>query len=148
MLKTLQKNKIRKFAKTRPIELIYLYGSQATNQSDLLSDYDFGILFNKSLASKNRFDLRLKLFTDIAKIINVSSDNIDVVDLAEVPLLLQFNIISGRLLYERNQESKVAFETFVMSRYHDNHHLYDKYLVDTLTKIREGVYFGRQISHS
>jgi len=131
-----------------PIEVVYLYGSAAEGTSDQLSDYDFGILFSKRLGAKRRFDLRLKLFSDIARRLNVSQDDIDVVDLKEVPVLLQFNIISGKTIYCRNQEERIIFETYIMSRYHDEHYYYDRYLKETLEKVEKGVYFDRQIPYT
>jgi len=148
MLTPVQRNKIIAFAQTHPIELIYLYGSQTTNRRDTLSDFDFAILFEARLSTQDRFDLRLELFPKLAKMINVLEDAIDVVDGTEVPVLLQFNIISGQLLYARNQDIKVSFEATVMSKYHDMHYIYDTYVKDTLNKIKKGVYLERQIPYA
>lgn len=131
-----------------PVDIVYLYGSFASGRKDSLSDYDLGILFSEELAEKKRFDLRLQLFGNIAKRISTVEDNIDVVDLAEVPLLLQFNVICGKLIYNRNEKRRIAFESYVMARYHDEHYYYDRYLRETIKKIEKGVYFERGISYS
>lgn len=140
---------LRPLFRSLPIDVVYLYGSRSDGKNDQLSDYDFGILFSEGLSDKKRFDLRLQLFGDIAKVINnVYEDNIDVVDLDKVPVLLQFNIISGKAIYCRNGERRIIFETYVMARYNDEHYYYDRYLLETLEKVKKGIYFDRPISYS
>lgn len=131
-----------------PIDIVYLYGSLAEKKNDKLSDVDFGVLFSKSLSPKKRFHLRLQLFGDIGRCLQIAEENIDVVDFKEIPVLLQFNIISGKVIYCRNEKRRMLFETYVMSRYHDEHYYYDKYLSDTLEKLQKGVYFERQIPYA
>lgn len=130
-----------------PIDVVYLYGSVAEGKADRLSDFDFGLLFAKGLSAKKRFNLRLELFGKIGKCLGIDEDNIDVIDLQEVPLLLQFNTICGKIIYCRNEERRVVFETYVMGRYHDEHYYYERYLLEVLEKIRRGDYFERQISY-
>ena len=131
-----------------PIEIAYLYGSVMAGENDKLSDYDFGILFSERLSQKMRFELRLQLFGELGKKIGVYEENIDVVDLEKVPVLLQFNVISGRTIFCRNDDKRVEFETYVMSRYHDQHYYLDRYIDETIRKIEKGVYFDRQISYT
>lgn len=133
--------------KNLPLDIVYLYGSQAQRQSDQFSDYDFGVLFNQGLSAKKRFNLRLALFSKIAKKIGVDEDRIDVVDLEEAPVLLQFNIVSGKKIYCRNEKKRINFETYVMARYHDEHYYLDRYFKETLAKIEKGDYFERRISY-
>lgn len=130
-----------------PADLVYLYGSRASGNEDSRSDYDFGVLFEDNLKEKKRFDLRLELFGKIASELKVSSDIIDLVDLDEVPVLLQFNVIKGIAIYNKNEERRVSFETEVMRDYHDGHYYLDRYLKETLVKIEKGVFFERGISY-
>lgn len=134
--------------KKLPIEIVYLYGSVAHGKNDRFSDYDFGFLFSRKLNKDKRFNLRLRLYDEVARRLKTETDNIDVVDLSEVPSLLQFNAISGKFIYCRSGKIKLLFETYVMARYHDEHYYYEKYLFDTLDKIEKGVYFDRRISYS
>ena len=131
-----------------PVDTVYLYGSRINGKSDKLSDYDFAIIFSQKLSEQKRFDLRLKLFGDIAERIGVKEDYIDVVDADEVSLLLQFNAICGKIIYNKNEERRIMFETYVMSRYHDEHYYYDRFLQETIGKIKKGVYFDRPISYT
>jgi len=139
--------KLKRLFKNLPIEAVYLYGSQAKGESDRLSDYDFGFIFWEKLSKTERFDLRLKLFGELAKRLKVSEDKVDVVDLKEVPLLLQFNAISGRLLYCRHQAKRVSFESYVLERICYEHYYLDRYFRETLAKIEKGDYFERRIAY-
>jgi predicted nucleotidyltransferase len=130
-----------------PIDVVYLYGSVAQGKADKLSDFDFGILFSQGLSTKKRFNLRLELFGKIGKHLGVNEENIDVIDLQEAPLLLQFNVISGKIIYCKNEAGRVVFETYVMGRYHDEHYYYDRDLLEVLEKIKRGDYFERRISY-
>lgn len=141
-------SKLKTLFKDLPIEMVYLYGSQASGKSDRLSDYDFGFVFSEKLIKKERFDLRLKLFGEIAKRLKVSEDKIDAVDLEEVSLLLQFNAIAGKLFYCCNQEKRVFFEAHVLARYHDEHYYLDRSFRETLAKIEKGDYFERRIAYA
>ena len=131
-----------------PIDLVYLYGSQALGKTDKFSDYDFGILFNNKLSADRRFDLRLQLFGKIAGTLNIEEEIIDVVDMQEVTLLLAFNIITGRVIFNVNESRRIIFETYIMSRYHDEHYYLDRYFAETLEKIEKGDYFDRSVSYS
>lgn len=131
-----------------PVDIAYLYGSRAGNSIDKFSDYDIGVVFDKKLSKKARFDLQLQLFDDISKILDVTTDEIDVVDVSDVPVLLQFNIISGKIIFCKNIIRKVTVESNIMAKYHDYHYYLDFYLRETLKKIRKGVYFDRHIPYS
>lgn len=139
--------KLNKFFEKLPIDLVYLYGSRVNGHSDASSDYDIGIVFDENLSSNQRFDLRLGLFSKIANILDIDEEGIDVVDLEEVPILLQFNVISGKLIYCKDNDRKISFESFVMGRYADEHYYLDRYLIETLEKIKKGVYFERKLSY-
>lgn len=134
------------FAKL-PVDLVYLYGSVAFGKNDKLSDIDFGFLFSRQMPEKKRFELRLKLFGIIAKKFGLNEDEIDVVDLLDVSILLQFNAISGKLIYCVDDNKRVDFESYVMSRYHDEHYYLDRYLSETINKLKKRNYFERTITY-
>lgn len=131
-----------------PVDLAYLYGSRAGKSIDKFSDFDIGVIFEEKLSKKAGFDLQLRLFSDISKILKVSADQIDVVDIIGVPVLLQFNIISGKIIYCKNINRKIMVESKIMADYHDYHYYLDLYLRETLGKIRKGVYFDRYIPYA
>lgn len=130
-----------------PVDIAYLYGSRVSNTIDKFSDFDIGVIFEEKLSKKAGFKLQLQLFSDISKILRVSTDQVDVVDIIGVPVLLQFNIISGKIIYCKNINRKIMVESKIMADYHDYHYYLDLYLRRTLDKIRKGVYFDRYIPH-
>jgi len=131
-----------------PIDVIYLYGSVAEGKDDRFSDFDFGVLFQKNLSEKKRFQLQLQLFGKIAKILKIPEEKIDVVDLKNASVILQFNIICGKKIFCSNEQRRVDFETYVMARYHDEHYYLDRYLLEVIQKIRRGDYFEHQIPYA
>ena len=131
-----------------PVDFAYLYGSRVGNSIDKFSDFDIGVIFEENLSKKARFELQLQLFSDISKILKVSTDQVDVVDIIGVPVLLQFNIISGKIIYYKNINRKIMVESKIMADYHDYHYYLDLYLRETLDKIRKGVYFDRYIPYA
>lgn len=133
--------------KNLPVEVVNLYGSQARGQSDRLSDYDLGMLFSDRLTKDQKWDLRLELFGSIAKILGVNEDDVDLVDIEEVAILLQFNIIKGKIIYLKNPAKKVFLEMHIMARYHDERYYLDRFFKSTLDKITKGVYFDRRITY-
>lgn len=140
--------KLQRLFRELPIDLAYLYGSRAGPKIDKFSDYDIGVVFDEKLSKEKRLDLQLQLFGDTADVFNVTTDLTDIVDVMTVPVLLQFNIISGKLIYCNNMIRKIAVESQIMANYHDHHYFLDFYLRETLKKIRKGVYFDRHIPYA
>lgn len=100
------------------INTIYLFGSRATGKNGPLSDYDIGILFVESVPSKKYFDKKLELIGKFSQF--YKTDKIDLVILNNAPILLAMNVITeGKILYEKDKDYRVAFETYIMNRYYD-----------------------------
>ncbi len=102
------------------VRLVYLFGSRAKwirNSSPEkksvgpLSDYDFGILTPRESDTAESFTSPQKFELDA---------DVDVVLLNQVPIELQYNVISfGVLLFERELKERVEYESGVLSRYGD-----------------------------
>ena len=100
------------------IDVLYLFGSHATNTVNLLSDIDLAILLGKNVEPGEYFDLRLKFIAIFAELLGM--DAIDVVILNNAPSHLAFRIISLRdILYERNPAHRVEFELRVVNQFLD-----------------------------
>lgn len=113
-----QKSAIQRLVEKMPVEVIYLFGSRAYNQQNAQSDYDFGVLFSKDQNSSQRFDLRLKLYTDIPEI--VRTDDVDILDLNQSPIRFQYEAIKPRQdIYVRNSKIRDEFEYEVLTNYLD-----------------------------
>lgn len=67
------------------------------------------------MPKKDRFDLELKLMSDIA--ILIKRNKIDLIILNEAPLLLAYNIIKTGIILKSDEVERVKFETKVLSRY-------------------------------
>jgi predicted nucleotidyltransferase len=95
------------------VSLAYLFGSQASGATGPLSDYDLGVLVERSFV-----DLRYRLSHKVSQALG--TDRIDLVLLNEAPVELAYAIIAqGRLLYQRSLAARVEFEARVLSCYGD-----------------------------
>lgn len=110
--------KIREFAQgEKDIVALYLFGSKAAGVDAKYSDTDIGVLFSKELTKDERFDLKLSLIGNIAKILR--SDNIDIVNMIDAPPFLRFEVIKGSLLYTKDKQETADFEKRTYEEYFD-----------------------------
>ena len=118
MLTQKQLNQLKKYFTTQPVDVVYLFGSQATGKVTPLSDFDFAVLFKKNLSSSDCFDLRLKMTVDLGGILNV--DQVDVVDLEKAPIVLKYSAVSPKKeIYTADNNRRVIFEAETNSHYFD-----------------------------
>ena len=118
MLTDEQIRKICEYMNDRPVEAVYLFGSQATNDARPDSDYDFGVLFEDSVGSSERFELRLEMMGLLTGMFK--TDNVDVLDLNSSPIRFQYEAIKPRkLIYEKNSAVVKDFENRVLTGYLD-----------------------------
>ncbi len=127
-----QLNQLKKMG----IEVIYLFGSQAEGKTHPLSDFDFGIVFEKPEKYKdNTLDVYSKLygiFTDVLpksylrRRFQMREHEFDIVFLQFAPISLQFSAIrEGKVLYERNREKRFQYEEYIIKRNADLNYFYD-----------------------
>jgi len=127
-----QLNQLKKIG----IEIVYLFGSQAEGKTHPLSDFDFGIVFEKPEKYKdNTLDVYSKLygiFTDVLpksylrRRFQMREHEFDIVFFQFAPLSLQFNAIKGgRVLYEKNEEARFRYQEEVMKRNADLQYFYE-----------------------
>lgn len=113
-----QLEKIRKYFATQPVEVVYLYGSQATGDSHSRSDYDFGVVFTESIDKSKRFDKKLEYMAELGSI--VGTDRVEVLDLNSAPVYYQYSAIAPRKdIYVKDEGKRIDFESNVLSRYFD-----------------------------
>ena len=92
------------------VKLIYLFGSQASNQTSKNSDIDLAVLTAKKIPSVQRWELQQKLAEELNK-------DVDLVDLLSASTVLKNEIIIKGLCLFDPQNHKTKFEMQVMSMY-------------------------------
>lgn len=92
------------------VKLIYLFGSQASNQTSKNSDIDLAVLTANKIPSVERWELQQKLAEELNK-------DVDLVDLLSASTVLKNEIIIKGLCLFDPQNFKPKFEMQVMSMY-------------------------------
>jgi predicted nucleotidyltransferase len=109
-----QKQAIREYVKDKPVEVLYLFGSQALGTARPDSDYDFGAIFSNETSLDNRLQL-MGFLSDILK-----NEHVDVLDLKKVSIRFQYEAIKpGHDIFVRNSKIRNNFEYEVMRDYFD-----------------------------
>lgn len=110
--------KLREYFSTQPVDVVYLFGSQATGKATKLSDYDIGVLFKTEIDQSKRFDLRLEMISKVCGILKV--ERVDVVDLIQTPIPLRYSAISPRKeIFTADNSKRALFEAETLSKYFD-----------------------------
>ena len=102
--------------RSRPeVRLVYLFGSRVANTVGPLSDYDFGILFERG---KYNADTGAEVAHALSKALN--TDRVDVVPLNRAPIELAYSVIfQGELIYELDRATRVEYEARILGLYGD-----------------------------
>lgn len=97
----------------------YLFGSQATGQATKNSDFDFAVMLSEKIVKKKRFDIRLKLISEISR--TLKNDKVEIVVLNnEKSSFFKFVIIKeGKVVFEKDHSARVDFELKTMNEYYD-----------------------------
>lgn len=136
MLTKTQKQKIKKYFARQPVDLVYLFGSQATGRIAPLSDFDFAVLFNKKVDKSERFDLKLKYMGDLGSILK--TDKVEILDLNEAPLYFRYSAIAPRAdLVVKSEAKRIDFEHKTMSEYFDRLYYLKRHTKYSLENIAE-----------
>ena len=96
----------------------YLYGSYAVGQAHPFSDLDIGI-YVPLLSQREKLDLEMTLALEIDKKLKHAPAS-DVRIINSLPLAVAGQIISeGVLIYCRDDETRIDYETIIRSAYFD-----------------------------
>jgi hypothetical protein len=119
---------VKKFLrKQKFVRFAYLFGSHAHGKEGKLSDVDFAFYLDKKLSKAERHKKELFLIGEICGI--MGTDHVDVVIMNDVGYELNFEIIVGIPIFQR--ESRTDLEQRIISEYLDRRY-YDKRYYDTL----------------
>ena len=130
-----QNELIEYFSSKDSIILAYLFGSTVRGDTGKLSDVDIGVMLDEKLSKKDRFDMELKLISEIGTLIK--KNKIDLIVLNEAPLLLSHNIIKNGIVLKSNEIERVKFETKIFSMYMDEKYYINRHTQETLKRIAE-----------
>lgn len=86
------------------IDVVWLYGSRATGKHKEHSDFDIAIAFkNFKLSSFDKYLRPNTLAIEWCEVTGLSSTQLSVVDINQVPVYLAFNIVEyGKVIYQGN----------------------------------------------
>ncbi len=116
--------------KNQDIEVIWLYGSKASDTAQEHSDYDLAIAFKQfNLPLFEKYIRPHELAIDWAQTLNLPERKISIVDINAVPMYLAYNIV---------EYGKVIYQTGTAQAYKEQNRIYSQYEYQTLEKVRYG----------
>jgi predicted nucleotidyltransferase len=130
-------SRVMKFlSKQERVELAYLFGSVAGGNAGKLSDIDLAVFLDESLSKKERFNLQLKLISELTGILR--TDRIDLVIMNDAPLTLNYEIIkANHPLLIRDEGRKIDLEHSILSCYLDRRYYDKRWAAEFLKKVAE-----------
>ncbi|MBI4548513.1 MAG: nucleotidyltransferase domain-containing protein [Ignavibacteriae bacterium] len=130
--------KVRHYFTSKPdVEFAYLYGSYGEGKEGPLSDGDIAVFLTKEVPPDNYFELRLRMMTDMFKILK--TDEVDLIILNEVNLSLTYHAISkSTVLFERDPRVRIEFQVRTMDRSFDTKPFRQVQYESLLRRIQEG----------
>ena len=104
--------KIRDLAKNNlDIEVVWLYGSRATNKAQMYSDYDIAIAFkNFKLSDIERYLRPNELALEWSAILKLPEKMLSIVDINQSPSYLNYNIIEQGIVLYTNHSARLYKE--------------------------------------
>jgi predicted nucleotidyltransferase len=102
----------------QPVKLAYLYGSAVTGQVNPFSDVDIALVVEEGLTPLQRLRLALRTQVDLADQCDVTNGDVRIIN--DAPLVFRGRVVcDGILVYARDEDERVAFETATRLRYFD-----------------------------
>lgn len=106
------------FEEREEVVVAYLFGSVARGRAGTLSDIDVAILVDESLIRPMRYGYRANVLTDLMGRLHTNKVDLVVLNKAS-PLLAHEVVRNGKLVFCRDPDRRVAFETDAFRRYVD-----------------------------
>ena len=126
-----------------PVQLAYLFGSQATGGTHAESDVDIAVLLDASLTADERFTEQLALIGTLSDLFG--TDHVDVVVLNEASPLLAYEVLrNGVLLYCPNDDTRVDFQVRALCAYEDTASLRNLLAEAMIERLKAGT-FGKPV---
>lgn len=123
------------FGEKENIAAVYLFGSTVKGADRARSDLDLAVLFDAEPDPFQRFDTKLQIANDLE---NLLKTEIDVVDLRSADSFFIHQVMLDKvLIYEKDQERRVAFEVKSRREFFDRQRFYDLYHGQVRKRLRE-----------
>lgn len=129
----LLKDKLKPLFLKYNIDFAYLAGSWIRNQQYWWSDIDIFVSYSNflNLDDKSKWQIWSKI-DDLAYQITLL-DKIELRFFEQLPIHIQFDIIrEGKVLFEKNQETRQQFIEDLLNRYYDHKIWFDSYLKQSI----------------
>lgn len=131
-----QKTEIANYFQSRPVELVYLFGSKAEKRAGALSDHDIGIVFDSKLTVIERTKEKMQNISFFSSLL--STDDVDVVDLNSASSILRYSAIQPRYeLFVRSESMRVGFEHKTLKEYFDDMYYRKRHALTSIATIAE-----------
>lgn len=118
MIADTDKQALARYFAAQPVDAVYLFGSQATEKANKLSDVDIAVLFQENMDSSARFDKKIRMIGDVGSILK--RNDVEVLDLSQATPMFRYEAIASKtVLYARNRTRMVSFETDAIRNYFD-----------------------------
>jgi predicted nucleotidyltransferase len=106
------------------IEVVYIFGSVAQGQSNVLSDIDFGIIVDRSKIEEHIYPYGYKahILGDLMKLLR--TNKLDLVILNDAPPLLRHRVLYyGKLIHSIDEKRRIRFQVETINKYNDYKYL-------------------------
>lgn len=113
-----QKLKIDKIFKKYAVKFAYAFGSFVTGNYIESSDIDIAVFLELPDAAKERFEVRLKLMSELGKILNREIDLVIINDISSI--FFKYVIFKeGHIIFEADRDFRIDTECRTYSEYFD-----------------------------
>lgn len=102
----------------REILFAYIFGSTAAKTAHKFSDIDIAIFINENMIDENdyRYGYQSEILTDLMH--QLKTDKVDLVILNSAKALLRHRVIYfGKLIYSKDEKTRVKFQVDTINRY-------------------------------
>ena len=131
---TVLKEKLSRFDE---ILFALLFGSRAVGRPRPDSDWDIGVYVSDALTAGQRFDMRLRLLTELQDL-----GSVDVVILNDAPPLLAQRVLQGERIFVRDHSAYIRFFVRTAALAGDEHYWRQLHAQARKQRLEEGR-FGR-----
>ncbi len=130
---------LRVWCQAHEVQLCYLFGSRARGQGRTDSDYDIAVRFATRPMNEERDRMLGELSETLARALGENEDRMDVHDVDEMPLALQYRVLrDGVLLWESMEGAHNEFYVRVLGEYLDYRYYEEIHLGQMRQRVREG----------